>query len=79
MLATVTEAKGRLEEAAGRGILESRASGRQGNLFMGARLQRGKKIEQISACSIMDLSLFFNFKEHTCMNQHLGHSPALPL
>lgn len=62
MLATVTEAKGRLEEAAGRGILGSRASGRQGNLFVGARFQRGKKIEQISACSIMDLSLFFNFK-----------------
>lgn len=30
LLATVTEAEGCLEEAAGRGILESRASGRQG-------------------------------------------------
>lgn len=30
VLATVTEAEGRLEEAAGRGFLESRASGRQG-------------------------------------------------
>lgn len=30
MLATVTEAEGCLEEAAGRGILESKASGRQG-------------------------------------------------
>lgn len=30
VLATVTEAEGCLEEAAGRGILESRASGRQG-------------------------------------------------
>lgn len=46
VLATVTEAEGCLENAAGRGILESRASGRQGNLFMGARFQHGRKLEQ---------------------------------
>lgn len=46
VLATVTEAEGCLEDAAGRGILESSASGRQGNLFMGACFQRGRKLEQ---------------------------------
>lgn len=59
MLATVTEAEGCLEEAAGRGILESKASGRQGICSLVHTFNAvGNLNNRNPICSILNLSLF---------------------